>query len=100
MEGRGFRDRIQEFENRNVVVLGISLDSPADNLSFKKKNSFPFPLLCDVNREVSLAYGAVGFEKALLARRITYVINEQGMISKSFDTVIPANHAETLLAFL
>lgn len=81
-------------------MLGVSLNNAEENLDFRRKYSFPFPLLCDVTREVSLAYGAAGFKKAFMARRITYVIDENGVISKSFDKVIPANHADELLQLL
>ena len=82
------------------MVFGVSLDTPEANLRFKKQQSFPFPLLCDTTREMSLRYGAVGFEEALLTRRITYVIDENGVINKALDHVIPANHAEELLKLL
>jgi len=81
-------------------VLGVSLDSAEDNLKFKKKHSFPFALLSDVTRKMSMDYGAVGFEQALLTRRITYVIDENGTIQQAFDHVTPANHADELLKLL
>ena len=42
MEGKGFRDRIQDFSSRNAVVVGVSCDSPADNRAFRDKFAFPF----------------------------------------------------------
>lgn len=83
-----------------MVVLGISTDKPVDSLSFKKRHLFPFPLLCDVDRKVSMAYGAAGFEKAYYSNRMTYLIDENGIISKVYKKVIPSNHAEELLKLL
>jgi peroxiredoxin Q/BCP len=80
-----------------MIVLGASTDSPEDNRTFKAKHSFPFPLLCDIDGSLTLMYGASGYENAAFSNRITYVIDENGIIEKTFDKVIPANHAEELL---
>ena len=45
MEGNGFRDRIREFEAKNIVILGASFDAPGDNKKFCDKFSYPFKLL-------------------------------------------------------
>lgn len=81
-------------------MLGISTDQPEANLAFKQKESFPFPLLCDTDGKIAYAYGAAGFEHAFMANRISYVIDENGIISRSFSKVIPADHADELLALL
>ncbi|MAG96961.1 MAG: peroxiredoxin, partial [Rhodospirillaceae bacterium] len=58
MEGKGFRDRTPEFASRNTVIVGISCDTPAENLAFRVKFDFPYDLLCDESRTVSQVYGA------------------------------------------
>lgn len=99
-EGQGFRDRIDQFNKRNIVVFGVSTDTPEDNRAFKEKNRFPFPLLCDVDGLLSLKYGAAEYENAAFSNRISYLIDENGIIQKSFKKVIPANHADELLQLL
>ena len=37
IEGQGFRDRINEFNNKNCIVLGVSFDPIKDNKAFKDK---------------------------------------------------------------
>lgn len=81
-------------------MLGISLDTAAENLTFKKQNGFTFPLLCDVNREVSLAYGACSFKEAFYTNRISYLIGADGIILKTFPSVSAAAHADEVLALL
>jgi peroxiredoxin Q/BCP len=71
-----------------------------ENADFAQKHSFPFPLLCDTNRTIGLAYGACDDPKAGFARRISYVIDEQGKILKAYDSVIPRNHPAEVLADL
>lgn len=97
LEGKGFRDRIQEFEKKNITVLAVSTDRPEDNLAFKQKFGFSFPLLCDTSGKISHKFGAAADEEAAFANRITYLIDEHGNIEEAFAKVTPANHAEELL---
>ena len=59
MEGQGFRDDFKNFEEKNIQIFGVSLDDESDNKAFAEKFSFPYPLLCDVKREIALDYQAV-----------------------------------------
>lgn len=76
----------------------MSVNSREANAKFKLKQEFPFPLLCDVDRKLSLAFGAVGHAKDSFANRYTFVIGLDGKIEKAIDTKNPANQAEALLA--
>jgi len=76
------------------------MDTPEENLRFKEKFSFPFPLLCDRSGKVSRQFGATSYDHAAFANRITYIIDESGIIAKAFPKVIPANHAEELLKLI
>jgi peroxiredoxin Q/BCP len=78
-------------------VLGASFDTVAENAAFAKKFSFPFPLLCDTDRELGLAYGACDDAKAGYAKRISYLIDEQGKILKAYAKVQPADHPDEVL---
>ena len=100
MEGRGFRDRIQELSSRNAVIAGVSFDSPARNRAFREKNAFPFDLLSDEDRSVSMSYGAAKKSKQWFARRISYLIDPQGRIAHVYPKVKPARHADEVLATL
>ncbi|MGH9856307.1 MAG: peroxiredoxin [Acidobacteriota bacterium] len=97
MEGTGFRDRIRDFEQKNVQILGISFDTVAENAAFADKFSFPFPLLCDTSREVGLLYGACDSIQDEYAKRITYVIDPRGNIKEVYEKVSAAKHSEELL---
>jgi len=58
VEGCGFRDLQSEFDARGAAVLGVSFDTAQDNKAFAEKFSFTYPLLCDRDRTMGLAYGA------------------------------------------
>ncbi|GJL79542.1 MAG: peroxiredoxin [Nitrospinaceae bacterium] len=96
MEGQGFRDDYQKFEGKNTVILGVSLDGVADNKAFAEKYSFPFQLLCDVNREIALAYHAVQNAGDQYASRISYVIGEDGKIKEAVEKVDTKTHSSDL----
>lgn len=79
-------------------MLGASFDTPAENAAFAEKFGYPFPLLCDTTRELGLAYGACDDSGAAHARRITYVIDANGLIEQAIETKQPAEQAASLLA--
>lgn len=99
-----FRDAYPKF-GKDTVVLGISADTPDKQAKFKKKFSFPYPLLADVDHEVSESYG-VWKEKSMYGKkyfgieRTTFLIDKNGKIAKIFHKVKPAGHAEEVLQAL
>jgi len=78
----------------------VSFDSVAENAAFAQKYNFPFPLLCDTDRTIGLAYGACDNAKAGFAKRISYLIDEQGTIIKAYESVSPRSHPAEVLADL
>ena len=81
-----------EYEAKNAVILGASFDTPRENKAFAEKFDFPFPLLCDTERRIGLAYGACDSPKDEYARRIAYVIDEEGKIAQAHPKVEPATY--------
>jgi thioredoxin-dependent peroxiredoxin len=100
VEGQGFRDDFKSFEDKNIQIFGVSLDNEADNKAFAEKFSFPYPLLCDVDREIALNYHAVKNVEEQYAARITYVIGEDGKILESIESVDTKNHSKDLCSRL
>ena len=96
LEGKGFRNDFKKFEEKGIQIFGVSLDNENDNKAFAEKFSFPYPLLCDVNREVALSYKAVGSKEDQYAARISYVIGEDGKILESIKNVDTKNHSNDL----
>ncbi|MFC4357045.1 thioredoxin-dependent thiol peroxidase [Halobium salinum] len=101
-EACGFRDAIDEFENRDVTVLGIS-DDPVDDLAdFAEKHDLPFRLLSDESGEVASAYDSYG-EKNMFGKtfdgvfRNTYVVGPEGDVVEVYEGVDPEDHAMTIL---
>ncbi len=100
IEGKGLCSEYAGFAARGVEILGVSFDSQAENKAFAVKFGFPYALLCDTERKLGMAYGACDRPDARNARRITYVIDENGMIRQVLPKVNPDTHTAELLALL
>jgi peroxiredoxin Q/BCP len=94
------RDHADRVEAAALVVLGISFDSIEDNRAFAEKFGFPFRLLCDVDRSVGMAYGAADSPETGYAKRISYVIGEDGRILLAYPKVDPKAHLDQVLGDL
>ncbi|MBF6560707.1 MAG: peroxiredoxin [Candidatus Binataceae bacterium] len=98
LEGCSFRDQMNYFDENNIVVLGISFNDVERNDEFAAQYQFPFPLLCDTDRTVGMAYGACDDPRARNANRISFLIDEDGQIARVYDSVNPRDHAAQVLA--
>lgn len=100
-----FAQNHSSFEDKNVVVIGISKDSVASHLKFAEKYELPFVLLSDPELQAIQAYG-VWQEKKLYGKvsmgvvRSTYLIDEQGVIEKVMPKVKPDTNAAEIFAYL
>lgn len=100
VEGCGFRDRAPDYEAKGAQVLGISFDTPAENKAFVEKFHFPFPILCDVDRSVGMAYGVAADAKAAYPKRATFVIGPDGKVEQAIEKVDVKTHPGSLLESL
>lgn len=98
----GFRDLYPQFTEKGAVVLGVSKDSVASHKKFQEKYQLSFPILSDTELQFIQAYD-VWKEKKLYGKvsmgvvRITYLIDENGIISKAFGKVKAAQNPEQML---
>ncbi|MCS4238519.1 peroxiredoxin Q/BCP [Myroides gitamensis] len=97
------RDNYQVLKEQGYELLGVSADSAERQQKFITKNSLPFPLLADESKEVLHAFGVWG-PKKFMGRtydgihRMTFVINEEGVLSQIIDKVKTKDHAAQILA--
>lgn len=97
-----FRDNIFAYRDLNAVVLGVSVDDVESHKAFSDENNLPFPILADVEKKATTAYGTLTkyLGIAELARRDTFIIDPQGKIAKHYQKVEPKGHSELVLADL
>ena len=102
IEGQKLRDEFQNFKEKNTVILGMSADSVKSQKNFCSKQDFPFPLLSDIDKITIRAYEAIGIKKMYGREyegifRISYLINEDGLIENVYEKVKPKEHAKEVL---
>ncbi len=101
----GLRDSKSELEALNIVVLGISPDLPKKLAQFVEKKALNFTLLSDADHQVAEAFGVWG-EKKFMGRtydgihRISFLVNEQGVIEQVFDKFKTGEHHQMVVDFV
>jgi peroxiredoxin Q/BCP len=78
-----------------VTYFMASTDSPEDNRGFAEKNDASFPILSDVGGAVSARYGVLS--ESGMARRWTFYIDPDGIISRIDQSVNPRTAGEALV---
>jgi len=78
----------------------VSFDSQAANKKFAEKYGFSFPLLCDTERAMGVAYGAADDASAKSARRVGVVIGPDGKVKHYFPKVDARAFPEEALELL
>jgi peroxiredoxin Q/BCP len=102
-EAIAFNGKRKDFAKANTAILGVSADPLGAQEKFRDKYGLAFPLLSDETHQMLSAYGAWG-KKSLYGRtflgvkRITYLIDEKGVIVRAWPKVKVAGHAEEVLA--
>ena len=96
-EACGLRDAYADYQAANIVIFGISFDTPESHQQFREKYNLPFTLLSDLDKKVATAYGTKGVYP--LAIRRSFLINEQGRIIKIITDVDVTSHSEDVLRF-
>lgn len=98
-EAEAFRDAFEELNSQNVIILGISRDTIASHNKFIAKYNLPFILLSDRDETVCKLYDVLK-EKTMCGRtgigveRSTFLINEEGILTKIYRKVKVAGHVD------
>nr|WP_095498573.1 thioredoxin-dependent thiol peroxidase [Paraferrimonas haliotis] len=99
------RDARDELAEKNVKVIGISPDPTKRLKNFETKQSLNFSLVGDEDHQVCEAFGIWG-EKKFMGKvydgvhRISFLINEKGMVEKVFDKFKTKDHHQVVLDYL
>jgi peroxiredoxin Q/BCP len=99
IEAHNFQRDLAQFEARNAVILGVSVDTPDSHKQFCTKEGLTFRLLADPKHSVVDAYGSLGsFAGFKIANRNTFLIDPKGNIAKVWTKVNPSVHSAEVLA--
>lgn len=97
-EAQAFRDELPAFEKIGARVIGVSLDSLESHRAFAENHDLNFPLVADPDGKIAASYG-VDTSRGY-ARRVTFVIDAAGKVSKLYPSVHVEGHADDVLAHL
>lgn len=99
-EACSFRDSYEDFVKAGAEVIGVSGDSVAKHQAFAQHHRLPFTLLADDGNQLRKAYG-VPSTLWILPGRVTYVIDNGGVVRHVFDSQMQATkHISEALAVI
>lgn len=102
-EACSLRDNYKALQKAGYEVFGISSDDEKSHRKFIEKEKLPFRLLADTDKTVHGKYGT-WVEKSMYGRtymgtaRVTFIIDESGVIHEVINKVDTKNHADQILA--
>ncbi len=93
-----FRDDLHKLEKLGAKVVGVSVDDGKSHAEFAKKYNLPFPLLSDKDGVVAKQYGALSdFLVIKMAKRYTFLIDDNGVLRKSYLSVDTSRHSQQII---
>lgn len=92
-EACSFRDNLSELKNL-AVVFGVSSQGLESHQKFASKFELNFPILVDQDKTIIDLYGADGL---VMPKRVTFLIDPDGIIKKIYPKVKVDNHAEQVI---
>ena len=104
-EAIGFSEQLEQFKEKNTLVVGLSPDSVKSHQNFRTKQNLTVILASDTEKEVLEQY-QVWKEKSMYGKkymgveRSTFLIDADGNIKKAWRKVKVPGHVEDVLASL
>jgi peroxiredoxin Q/BCP len=101
-EACSLRDNYKALQKQGYEILGVSTDTEKSHQKFIAKEKLPFRLLADPDKKLHDLYGT-WVEKSMYGRkymgtaRVTFVIDEKGILEEVIEKVDTKNHAAQIL---
>ncbi|GIU70751.1 MAG: peroxiredoxin [Candidatus Nitrosocaldaceae archaeon] len=95
MQSIDLQEGLDKLNNLNAVVIGISTDSLESHKKFAERYNLNFPLVADEDKKISELYGVLN-ERGR-AKRVTFIIDENGIIQHIFTKVNVKAHTDEIL---
>src|SRR6266478_8870298 len=101
VEAHNFQRDLSDYQKRNAVILGVSVQDEKSHKQFCVKEGLDFKLLADTKKEVSKSYDSIlNLGIAKLSSRHTFLIDPQGAVRKVWLDVDVRKHSEEILTTL
>jgi peroxiredoxin Q/BCP len=96
-ELRALSGQLSNFQQNKAIILGIS-NCPVDREKrLIKRDKCGFPMLGDPDSDICRRYGVV--EKGKVSR-VTFIVDQKGIVRKVIDTKDPKKHAQEVLDYV
>jgi thioredoxin-dependent peroxiredoxin len=100
-EAHNFQRDVAQYEQKNAVILGVSVQDEASHQKFCAKEGLSFKLLADTKYAASSSYDSlVNLGVAKLSARHTFLIDPDGVVRKTYLNVNAEKHSAEVLADL
>src|SRR3981189_2465099 len=100
-EAHNFQRDIRQYEQKNALILGVSVQDEVTHQKFCGKEGLSFKLLADTKYEVSSSYDSlVNLGVAKLSARHTFLIDPAGVVRRVYLNVNAEKHSAEVLADL
>ena len=81
-----------------MQIVGVSFDDPDENASWAEDEGFTFELWSDDDKTLALYYGAASSENAVVADRVSKLMEEDGTLILEYVDVSTGTHPDQVLA--
>lgn len=95
-EACAIRDIWNEYEAAGVLVVGVSTDDKTSHEKFAAEHELPFPLVADTDESWAKAFGVS--VRAGYSQRVSFLLDAEGKVAKTYPGVDPGVHAAEVLA--
>ena len=85
-----FRDAYEELTTAGAEVVGVSSDSAESHRRFADRRELQFPIVSDPDGAVRRLYGASSSRLFGKTGRVTYLIDEEGVVRDVFSSMFRA----------
>src|SRR5580658_80107 len=95
VEAHNFQRDLAQYQQKNAVILGVSVQDADSHKQFCAKEGLNFKLLADTDYKVSTAYDSLmNLAVVKLSSRHTFIIDPEGEVAKVYTDVSPGKHSE------
>jgi thioredoxin-dependent peroxiredoxin len=98
VEGCGYRDLYSQFDDLGIVIVGVGVDTPADNQAWAEEEKFQYELWTDDDATLGMTYGALSSASDNSVSRITMLLDAKGdlLLEYTEDIVVGTHPSEVL----
>lgn len=96
VQAKKFRDEFARLADKNIALLGVSKDSIRSHTKFSQALALPYPLVCDAGGRDSI-FKKYKADRFLFGKRVTFLIDEQGVVFKVFDHIDITTQVDDIL---